>query len=145
MDKKIESYIGSQKNMTFCTAADNSPYCANCFYVFLEKENHLIFKSSPETTHIVNALKNDKVAGTIIPDTSKVGVIKGVQFTGKFLTPDTVLLEKAKKAYFGKYPFSLAIPGELWAIELQKIKMTDNTLGFGKKISWEKTTELNIN
>jgi uncharacterized protein YhbP (UPF0306 family) len=30
------------------------------------------------------------------------------------------------------------MPGEVWTIELLTMKMTDNTLAFGKKIIWEK-------
>tara|TARA_B100000508_G_scaffold18974_1_gene12660 strand:- start:1065 stop:1169 length:105 start_codon:yes stop_codon:yes gene_type:complete len=29
--------------------------------------------------------------------------------------------------------------GRIWAIELIGIKMTDNTLGFGKKLIWTKS------
>lgn len=138
MDKRIESFIEGQKNFTLCTSNDNIPGCASCFYAFVGNQNFLVFKSSRETLHIVNALKNNKVAGTIIPDISKIGTIKGIQFTGKFTVPSGELLDKAKKTYYSKYPFALTMAGELWAVELLSIKMTDNTLGFGKKLIWEK-------
>jgi uncharacterized protein YhbP (UPF0306 family) len=140
MDKKIQSFIESQKNLTFCTAIDNAPYCASCFYSYVLEGNFIIFKSDKKTTHIANALINDKVAGTIIPDLDKVGTIRGIQFTGNFIVPSGDLLEQAKKKHYSKYPFALAVGGDLWAIELLSIKMTDNTLGFGKKLSWEKQT-----
>lgn len=138
MDKKIQSFIESQKNLTFCTAADNIPYCASCFYAYEREDNFIVFKSDKKSKHIVNALINDKVAGTIIPDVDKTGTIKGIQFIGKFIVPESVLLEQAKKKYYGKFPFAMVVPGELWAIELLSVKMTDNTLGFGKKLTWEK-------
>jgi uncharacterized protein YhbP (UPF0306 family) len=34
-------------------------------------------------------------------------------------------------------PIVLAMPGKVYAIRLQWIKMTDSTLGFGKKVVWE--------
>ena len=139
MDKKIQSFIEGQKNLTFCTAVDNIPQCASCFYAFIEEGDFVVFKSDNKSTHISNALINDKVAGTIIPDLDKTGTIKGIQFTGKFIVPTGDLLEQAKKKYYAKYPFSLVIPGDLWVVELITIKMTDNTLGFGKKLAWEKT------
>jgi uncharacterized protein len=138
MEKKIQSFLDAEKNLTFCTSNANEPYCASCFYAFDRDENILIFKSERMTQHIVNALLNDKVAGTITPDIHKTGTIKGIQFTGKFIMFDKDRLDKAQHTYYFKFPFALVIPGELWGIELLSVKMTDNTLGFGRKMVWEK-------
>ena len=138
MDNKISSFIEGQKNLTFCTSTNNNPYCASCFYAFMNENNYLVFMSDKDTRHIAAALINDKVAGTIIPDIGKRGTIKGIQFTGKFIIPRGELLEKSKKIYHKKYPFAIPLPGEFWAVELFSIKMTDNTLGFGKKLFWER-------
>ena len=138
MDKKIQTFLVQERNLTICTAVDNIPYCANCFYSLIKEDNFLVIKSESSTKHISDALLNDKIAGTIVPDITKTGTIKGIQFTGKFIVPTNELLEKAKKEYYLKYPFSLVIPGDLWVIELLSIKMTDNTLGYGKKLHWQK-------
>jgi uncharacterized protein YhbP (UPF0306 family) len=37
-----------------------------------------------------------------------------------------------------KIPFALAKPGDVWCIQLEMIKMTDNTQVFGKKLMWNK-------
>ena len=137
MDKKIQTFISSQKNLTFCTVIDNIPHCANCFYALIEEDNIIVFKSDSNTKHIINALQNDNIAGTILPDISKTGMIKGIQFTGIFINPKNELLKKAKNNYYKKYPFSKVVPGDFWALELLSIKMTDNTLSFGKKLIWE--------
>lgn len=139
MDKKIVSFLEAQKNMSLCTAMDNVPHCASCFYAFVNEGSWVVFKSDKRTKHIVDALINDKVAGTIIPDIDRIGTVKGIQFLGKFVVPAGHLLEQAKKKYYGKYPFALAFTGDLWAIELLSVKMTDNTLGFGKKLIWERS------
>ena len=137
MDAQIENFIGSQKNMTLCTSINNTPECANCFYTFMPDGDYLIFKSKKTTGHVSHALVNNKVAGTILPDISKIGSIKGIQISGVFLEPQEDLLEKAKKIYYSKFPLALGISGELWLIKLTYTKMTDNTLGFGKKLIWE--------
>ncbi len=137
MDKKIQTFIESQKNLTFCTAIDNVPYCANCFYALVNEDNILVFKSDSNSKHIINALQNEKIAGTILPDIYKTGTIKGIQFTGTFLNPKNEMLERSKTKYYKKYPFAKVVPGDFWAIELRAIKMTNNTLGFGKKLIWE--------
>ena len=142
MNEKIIHFIEGQKNSTICTSVNNMPLCANCFYAYLKEDNYLVFKSNRETKHMTNALINNNMAGTIIPDIGKVGVIRGIQFTGKLVIPMNDLLEKMKKVYYTKFPFALTMTGEIWAIELLSIKMTDNTLGFGKKIIWEKSPSL---
>jgi uncharacterized protein len=138
MDKKILTFLKEQKNLTFCTSLNNVPHCVNCFYSFIEEFDSLVFKSDPTTQHIINALLNNKIAGTIVPDIHQTGTIKGIQFTGNFLIPANEILEIAKIKYYKKFPFALVMPGELWSIELTTIKMTDNTFGFGKKLVWVK-------
>lgn len=139
MDKTIEQFLDAEKNLTFCTSVENIPHCVNCFYTFIADGNLLVFKSDSKTRHIENARLNNRIAGTIVPNIHKVGKIKGVQFTGKFFQPEGDILKTARKKYYLKHPIALTLPGELWAIELLTVKMIDNTLGFGKKVLWEKT------
>ncbi len=121
--------------MTLSTSIENIPYCATCFYAYDEKDNILIFASDEETKHIQDALQNEFVAGAIFLDTKNITKIQGVQFQGKFIKE----LEKEKgEIYFKKFPFSLALKPKLWGVKLLFIKMTDNSLGFGKKIIWKK-------
>ncbi len=141
MDAVISSFLNSQTNLTFCTSSGDIPYCANCFYAWDEQLNLLIFKSSEETNHIQQALKNDHIAGTILPDKLEKGKIRGIQFSGTFSIPSGESLVLAKETYYKKYPFARVFSGEIWAIQLEKIKMTDNTLGFGKKLLWEREKE----
>ena len=138
IDKRIIKFISTQTCLAISTVNHNKPFCASCFYTYLEDINMLVFKSKPETQHIQNALKNDSIAGIIHPDKLNKARIRGIQFTGKFIVLKETLLEKAKKKYYRQYPFSLAISGELWAIEPESIKLTDNQLGFGKRLDWEK-------
>ena len=56
----------------------------------------------------------------------------------RFLDEKNEFIESLKKIYYKKYPFAVAFPGNIWGVELTSIKMTDNTLGFGKKIEWKK-------
>jgi len=138
LDKPISLFIQSQTALTIATCLENIPSCASCFYAFLEKHTALVFKSDRDTNHIIEALQNKYVAGSIVPDKAEVGKIKGVQFTGIFAEPKEDLLAEAKTAYYKKFPFAIAFKGELWVIKLNSVKFTDNTLGFGKKLKWEK-------
>ena len=48
-------------------------------------------------------------------------------------------LEKANKQYLKAYSYARLMKIELWAMQLTFIKMTNNALGFGKKIVWRCT------
>jgi len=137
MDKKIASYISDNKVITFATSVNDKPHCAHCFYVFDEATKTLIFLSDSETQHIKNALLNNEVGGTISTDVTTVAKIKGMQFTGEFINPTEEQKASFYKAYYHKFPFAKAKPSPIWGIQLSWIKMTDNTLGFGKKLIWE--------
>ncbi len=137
VDKRIVSFLQAQTVLTMATSADNIPYCAACFYAYSEKHNCLVFKSSSDTAHIVQGLNNRRVAGSVLPDKLITGKVKGVQFAGNFTMAEGDLQSDLQKEYYKRYPFALAMGGDLWVIELSWIKFTDNTLGFGKKVVWE--------
>lgn len=138
MEKKIKEYIASNKVLTIATAINNKPYCAICFYVFDESSYRLIFLSDNITRHISEALNNNSVAGTITTEVSSVAKIQGIQFEGVFINPSQDEANNFYKSYYEKFPFARAKPSPIWAIEISTIKMTDNTLGFGKKLLWSR-------
>lgn len=82
--------------------------------------------------------KNPSVAGTVLPDKLNKLVVKGLQFEARVLHLDHTALQKATSQYVKKYPVSLAIPGEIWALQINTIKMTDSSKVFGKKTTWSR-------
>lgn len=137
MDKRITDFITQNKVLTMATSHENIPYCASCFYAYDEENQLLIFSSENHTTHIKQAVDNNKVSGTINIEVTTVAKIKGIQFKGLFINPDEKEQENFYTIYYKRFPFAKAKPAPIWAIQLTWIKMTDNTLGFGKKIVWE--------
>jgi len=137
-DKKITDFIRKHHVLTLATSAENNPYCANCFYVYSEEENVFIFTSDDNTKHIQDVKKNNVVAGSVVLETSVVGKIQGIQFTGKMYLPENDLKKKVNKLYMKKYPFAKLMQTQLWVFDLDFIKLTDNRLGFGKKLIWQK-------
>jgi uncharacterized protein len=139
MDEKIISFIKKQTCAGICCVDETgSPYSFSCFYAFNSERELIYFKSSSAAKHSSIIAGNPCVAGTIQPDKLSVLVVKGIQFEGKILPEDHTFCKNASAEYHKKFPMALAIPGELWVIELSHIKMTDSTLGFGKKISWKR-------
>lgn len=138
MNERILDFIQGQKVASICCVdEENAPYCFSCFFAFDEKSLVLYFKSSSETRHAQLLKKNGAVAGTIQPDKLNPLAIKGLQFTGVMVEPNDPLAANAFSVYHKKYPFAIAMKGDVLTIKLTAIKMTDNTLQFGKKIAWK--------
>jgi len=130
---KIAKFIEKHHVMSLATSYKEELSVCSLFYTYDEDKQLFIVASSPQTTHINHILKNSKIAGNILLETHKVGEIKGLQFRGEF----TELQEQSLKLlYFKKFPYALALNPTLWQIKVDYFKMTDNTLGFGKKIIW---------
>ncbi len=136
--KKIIDFIKEHHVLTLATSKNNIPYCANCFYVYLKEENIFVFTSDNETKHVQDAIQNNTVAGSVVLETSIVGKIQGVQFQGKMFLPEGSIKKTANKKYMKKFPFAKLMKTQLWILELEFIKQTDNRLGFGKKLIWKK-------
>jgi len=137
MNEDIIRFLQQQTCATICVVDENgSPYCFNCMYAFTSEFGLLYFKSSADTHHAGLLKASPLVAGTILPDKLNVLLPSGVQFNGLVLSADDSLTEKASLLYHKKFPIAIAIPGEVWTIRINRIKFTDSSKGFRKKINW---------
>ena len=137
-DKRIISFMQDQTVATVCCVdQENRPYCFSCFYAWDSEKNLLYFKTSSTTHHAQLMQKNKLVSGTIQPDKLNRLAIQGIQFSGEVLNQKDPCGLNASSVYHSKYPFALAMPGDVWTIKFTVIKMTDNTLAFGKKLHWQ--------
>jgi uncharacterized protein YhbP (UPF0306 family) len=137
-DKKIVAFIKKHHVLTLATCVDHQPWCANCFYSFLEEEAAFVFTSGYETRHVKETLENNKVAGSVVLETGIVGKIQGIQFSGRMEIPQGEMIEKTRNAYLKRFPFAVLMDTTLWILYADQIKMTDNRLGFGKKLIWQR-------
>ncbi|MBU8892957.1 MAG: pyridoxamine 5'-phosphate oxidase family protein [Bacteroidales bacterium] len=144
IDKRIIEFINKHHVLTLSTTRNNIPYSANCFYVYFEDENMLVFTSDYETKHAQDATKQNIVAGSIVLETNVVGKIQGVQLQGKMYEPKEDLLKRVKARYLKRFPVAMLMKTNLWVVELSFLKFTDNRLGFGKKLIWGKEASENI-
>jgi uncharacterized protein len=143
MNEKINRFMQKQTCAGICCLDEKgNPYCFSCFYVFNPEKVFLYFKSSASSRHASLLNKSPYVAGTIQPDKLNTITIKGIQFEGKIVRADDFILKQAIKKYHLKFPMAIAIPGEIWIIQLENIKMTDSTIGFGKKIFWNRNEQM---
>lgn len=138
IDERIKKFFGKHHVLTIATFTDAGPWCANCFYVYLEEENALVFTTGPETRHGREFLINNLVAGSVFLETRIIGMIRGIQFRGIVSEPKGELASKSKRAYLKRFPVAMLMDTHLWVVQLTYVKMTDNRLGFGKKLIWER-------
>ncbi len=128
---KISTFIAKHHVMSLATTDMKKPSVCSLFYAYDESRLSFVVASSVDTLHVKNILQNSAVAGNIFLETQEVGKIEGLQFEGTM----TLLNESSlKKLYFKRFPYALAMMPKLWQIEVKYFKLTDNRLGFGKKI-----------
>ncbi len=127
----ISSFLDKHHVLTLGTSDGNELSACSLFYAYSQEKLSFIVASSDETQHIKNINQNNLVAGNILLETKIIGKIQGVQFRGEFSVLDDGELGKL---YFKKFPHALLMKPKLWQIKIKQFKMTDNRLGFGKKI-----------
>jgi hypothetical protein len=132
MNQKIETFIIKHHLLSLATYAQEL-WCCSLFYAYNSAEATFIVATDTQTLHGSNAVKNHTVAGTVALETKTVGKIQGIQFRGEMM-----LCDEGKELYFDAFPYSRVMNPTLWTICLNEIKMTDNTLGFGKKLIWKR-------
>ena len=136
IDSRVIRFFRKHHVLTIATTVDNEPWCANCFYVYLEEENAIVFTTASDTRHGQEFIRNPLVAGSVVLETFVIGRIRGIQFRGIVSEPEGEMLSKASWAYLKKFPPAVLMDTHLWVVKLNFIKMTDNRLGFGMKIVW---------
>ena len=79
----------------------------------------------------------------VIPDVNRPGLQfhdfydyfepRRLQVVGKAQRGDS----KAQTTYIKRFPYTAVAPLSLWMVAPTMMKLTDNTLGFGKKLIWQ--------
>lgn len=130
---KITSFLAEHHLLSLASMGERL-WCCSMFYAYDHETVAFVVASDEETEHMRNIALNDTVAGTVALETKIVGKIQGIQFAGSVRKAD----EHGYDLYYGRFPYARVMNPSLWTITLSEIKMTDNTLGFGKKLSWKR-------
>lgn len=131
---KFDEFLGRMKLLSLGVLRNNLPYCCSAFYVYDPQNKELIIASASDSEHIKAVFANRGVAATVALDTKFVGRIKGVQICGHIRSAD----ERETSLYLKRFPFARAMETDFFTIRIDWMKMTDNTLTFGKKLIWER-------
>ena len=137
IDKKIEEFISKHHVLTLATATPSGePYCCNAFFAYDKASGAFIFTTDAEKTHHGKMMvENAKVAASIVLETRTVGKVQGLQITGKVKPA----IDGDKLLYIKEFPYAIVADLTLWRLEADMMKLTDNRLGFGKKLIWQRS------
>ena len=136
IDKRIEGFIAEHHVLTLATATPNGePYCCNAFYAYDKASGAFIFTTDLSTHHGKMMAENERVAASILLETRTVGKIQGLQITGKVKPA----IDGDKMRYIKDFPYAVVADISLWRLEAEMMKFTDNRLGFGKKLIWQRS------
>ena len=134
----IFTYLKKQHVLSLCCSFDDDIWCANCFYVFDEKEVAFYLMTSAESRHSKLMLNNHLVAGTVNGQPKNISLIKGVQYKGVISLLAEENKNDALSLYTKRFPIAKIKSQPLWKIEISELKFTNNILGFGNKSAWHR-------
>ncbi len=134
MEERIVKFIAKHHVLSLATCdKSGNPYIATCFYAYDKRRNLFVFTSDDSTRHAQHMVEQSNVALGIQLETRIVGRIQGLQVCGIAERGD----EEAKMTYIKRFPYAAVAPLSLWMVRPSMMKLTDNTLGFGKKLIWQ--------
>ncbi len=137
LDRRIIKFVQRHHVLTLATVdSEGKPYCSNAFYGYDEERNAFVFASNMETKHVQQMIQRHSVAASILLESKIVGKLQGLQISGDVFEGD----EQDRKCYIAAFPFAALAPTPLtlWRLEPHFLKYTDNKLGFGTKLIWNK-------
>jgi uncharacterized protein len=131
--KRIEAFLADHHVMTLATvAADHTPRTAHLFYAYDPDAVRFVVASDSKTEHMRNVARNAYIAAAVALETKTVGKVQGIQIEGVMRAAEA----EEGALYFKAFPYARVMSPELWVIEPREMKLTDNRLGFGKKLIW---------
>jgi uncharacterized protein len=142
MEARITRFLKRHHVLTLSSVSDQGSWTAHCFYAFMQDQQSLVFTTDSGTRHGSEMLKNPNVSAGIMLETRVIGKIRGIQLTGRAIplaiTAQTESIREVRTAYLKRFPYALAMKLDLWVLTIDYVKMTDNRLGFGKKLEWKR-------
>ena len=136
IDERIVKFFKKHHVLTLATVSDTgAPYCSNAFYAYDSERNVFAFAADDTTRHAAEMTADPRVAASIVLETRIVGKVQGAQICGTAADGN----EDDKRVYLRRFPYAATMPNlKVRRLTPHYIKLTDNTLGFGKKLIWTK-------
>lgn len=132
------AYLQSRHVLTLCCQHESELWAANCFYLFDAEHYQFWLMTEPDSRHGRLMTANPQVAGTISDQILSVSELRGIQFSGIISLASGKALQHGLSAYQNHFPIARKKVAPLWVLRVDQLKMTDNRLGFGTKLYWQR-------
>lgn len=135
----IAKFLADNHVVSIATSAEDRLWGACCFYVFDAEQARLIILTSRKTEHGSMMAAQPQIAGTIAGQPDSITKISGIQFraTAECLEDDESR-KVALSLYYKAHPVARAMKSDVWALNLDTVKFTDNKLVFAQKTHWSR-------
>ena len=131
---EMDKFLSKMHLGGFAITLGGLPHAFSAFFAYDVETSSLIIASDTSSLHGASFCDGVAISGVIALDTRVVGLIKGIQIWGKIFESD----ENDRKIYYSKFPYAIPMRPILWRIQINKAKLTDNKIAFGKKLIWER-------
>lgn len=141
----ICQFFHSHHVTALAASLNGKVWSASCFYVFEAESARLIVLSSRHTQHGSMMVANPQISGTVAGQPRNIHEIRGIQFSAQaMLLGEPLARQAAFETFCAAHPAAAAMPeADVWAMMLDSIKFTDNSIGFGHKTLWTRPPESN--
>jgi len=134
----IRKFILANHVVGLATSNGGQPWAASCFYAFNTETSALILLTSCDTRHAQGMLASANVAGTISGQPCSILKIRGIQFLAKARLLEGEAAERAYRIYCGRHPIAQLRKSDVWMLDFEGIKFTDNSRVFADKTLWHR-------
>ncbi len=134
----IRDFLAEHQVLSLALCQGEQPWAASAFFAYEDHGQRLLLLSSHDTQHGRCLATNPLVAGTIAGQFTEIAQIRGLQFAGSCRVLQGDEADAALATYYQRFPQARGMLAPVWEIRPTQLKLTDNRLGFGTKILWNR-------
>jgi hypothetical protein len=134
------AFFRTNRVVSIAAAAEGEIWSACCFYAFDEAAARLIVLTSRNSRHGRLMSASPQVAATIAGQPEGFRQISGIQLSARALRLEGEARKNALALYTETHPLAkaMALKTDVWQLELDSVKYTDNKLVFAQKTLWQR-------
>ena len=135
----IRIFLQQHHVASLAASAHGEIWSASCFYAADLACGRLIILTSRDTRHGRLMVANPHISGTIAGQPVEISEICGIQFSAySRLLENETERQTAVALFYQVHPAARGRNSDVWVLELNHLKLTDNQVVFGQKTVWHR-------